>query len=533
MQTKIIVTVILILGFLLRVINISNNPLSLYGDELTIVQDAYSLYKTGSDQLGNRFPLTFQMGAGRPAGYVYASIPIVAFFGPTALAVRMLSILSGLGIIALIYLLGKRLFSQKVGLCAAFIAAVSPWDIALSRGGFEAHFALFLVLLGTYFFIKAKENTLFYLISALSFGLTLHTYPTYKISLVLFLPLLLWYQGGAGKKHFFAGMVVFFLLGILAFSQTFIGGSEVRFSAINVFSQEKLKEEILQKINFERTISSLPANLVPYFHNKPVEYAKVLIGNYLQNFSMDFLILHGDRNPRHNMATMGEIYFVEIIFIFIGLLTLWQKNRKIFVFIVSWLVLAPIPTAIVDLPHALRSSFMLPPLVIISAIGLNFLINKKMQIILAVLFFVFIIQFAFFIQKLYFLAPSEYSNFWSYSAKVASGLAMQGQSKYKYIFLSDAIDSIEFAYPVYSKVDPAQVILQNKDNIKIGNYKFKKFDNVYIGHIPKGDINQFVENLDGTVLFIGNPDLKDAIRNYETILDQKGLSILAIKKVYK
>jgi len=171
--------------------------------------------------------------------------------------------------------------------------------------------------------------------------------------------------------------------------------------------------------------------------------------------------------------------------------------------------------------------------VIISAIGLNFLINKKMQIILAVLFFVFIIQFAFFIQKLYFLAPSEYSNFWSYSAKVASGLAMQGQSKYKYIFLSDAIDSIEFAYPVYSKVDPAQVILQNKDNIKIGNYKFKKFDNVYIGHIPKGDINQFVENLDGTVLFIGNPDLKDAIRNYETILDQKGLSILAIKKVYK
>lgn len=533
MQTKIILTTVLILGFLLRVINISNNPPALYGDELTIVQDAYSLYKTGSDQLGNLFPLTFQMGAGRPAGYVYSSIPFVAIFGPTALAVRMLSILSGLGIIALIYLLGKILFSQKVGLSAAFIAAVSPWDIALSRGGFEAHFALFLSLLGVYFFLKAKEKGIFYIFSALSFGLTLHTYPTYKVSFVLFLPLLIWYKGVISRKYFFIGVILFFILGLSALSQTFLGGSEARFRSINIFSQEKLKEEILQKINFERTISSLPANLVSYFHNKPVEYAKVLIDNYLQNFSMDFLILHGDRNPRHNMATMGEIYFVEIVFIFIGLLTLWQKNKKIFVFIISWLVLAPIPTAIVDLPHALRSSFMLPPLVIISATGLNLVINKKIKIILAVLFFVFIMQFAFFIQKLYFLAPNEYGNFWSYSAKVASELAMQNQSKYKYIFLSDAIDSIEFAYPVYSKVDPTQVVLQNKDRIKIGNYQFKKFSNVYIGYIPQGDTNQFVENLDGPVLFIGNPDAEDTMRDYETILDRKGLLILAIKKVYK
>lgn len=517
MQTKIILTAVLILGFLLRVINISSNPLSLYGDELTIVQDAYSLYKTGSDQMGNRFPLTFQMGAGRPAGYVYGSIPFVALFGPTALGVRMLSILSGLGIIALIYLLGKRLFSQKVGLFAAFITAVSPWDIALSRGGFEAHFALFLALLGIYFFIKAKEKEVFYIFSALSFGATLHTYPTYKVSFVLFLPLLLWYQGARTRKYFFIGLILFLIFGFSVLSQTFLGGSEARFGSINVFSQEKLKEEILQKINFERTISSLPANLVSYFHNKPMEYAKVLIDNYLQNFSMDFLILHGDRNPRHNMATMGEIYFVEIIFIFIGLLTLWQKNKKIMLFFISWLVLAPIPTAIVDLPHALRSSFMLPPLVIISAIGLNLLINKKMKIIPTVLFFVFIMQFAFFIQKLYFLAPSEYSNFWSYSAKVASELAMQNQSKYKYIFLSDAIDSIEFAYPVYAKIEPILTIDQNQKRSDLNNFKFKKFDNTYIGYIPEAQVEEFLEDLPGSVLYIGSMHATTFLKDYQTL----------------
>src|SRR3989344_1930658 len=530
MQTKIIVTVILILGFLLRVINISNNPLSLYGDELTIVQDAYSLYKTGSDQLGNRFPLTFQMGAGRPAGYVYASIPFVAFFGPTALAVRMLSILSGLGIIALIYLLGKRLFSQKVGLCAAFIAAVSPWDIALSRGGFEAHFALFLVLLGTYFFIKAKENTLFYLISALSFGLTLHTYPTYKISLVLFLPLLFWYQGVRNKKYFFIGVILFFILGLSALSQTFIGGSEKRFSSINIFSQDKLKRVIEQKINLERTITDFPQSFSKYFHNKPIEYAKVLIENYLQNFSVDFLILHGDRNPRHNMATMGQIYFAEFILVVIGLFSYWQRKRKTILFLIVWLILAPIPTAFIDLPHALRSAFMIPPLAIISGLGLNQLYLQKNKMTLLLIGILLIIQFTFFIQKLFFLAPREYSNFWSYLAKRASEQALINQKNYDYIFLSDKIDAIEFAFPVYAVIEPDQVIDQNKHITSLDKYNFKKFSNVYIGNIPDEEKKLFLDNLKKPYLYIGLPDDRKYLNDYEIINNDDLLSSLLIKR---
>ena len=99
---KFIFIVILILAALLRVININNNPPALYGDEITIALDSYSLLKTGQDQLGNNLPLTFSMGAGRPAGYVYAAVPFVAVFGPTPLGVRMPSILSGLGIIILL-----------------------------------------------------------------------------------------------------------------------------------------------------------------------------------------------------------------------------------------------------------------------------------------------------------------------------------------------------------------------------------------------------------------------------------------------
>ena len=539
-MNKYILISVLVLAFFLRVVNIQNNPPALYGDELTIALDANSLLYTAKDQLGNVLPLTFAMGAGRPAGYVYGSIPFITIFGPNAVGVRMLSILSGVGIVFLLFLLCKKIFSEKVGLAAAIITAVSPWDINLSRAGFEAHFALFLGLLCVYFIILAKQRAQFYIWAAISFGLAIHTYPTYKLSLPLIAALFLWLNGWfkntkSLKNKLYLSIAGFSLVffAVLAAFQTLEGGSETRFSNINIFSQDKIKVKIEQKVNLERSISDLPANIAKYFHNKPIEYAKILIENYLQNFSVDFLVIHGDRNPRHNMATMGQIYLVEFILLLVGLLSFWQRNKRILLILLLWLILAPIPTAIVDLPHTLRSSFMLPPLIILSALGLVAALNQKNKLYLLILGLIFAFQFIFFIQKLYFLAPNEYSSFWSYPAKIASEQALQNKDKYKYIFLSDTIDSIEFAYPVYARVEPSQVLLQNKDSIMMGNYKFKKFGNVYIGHIPKADTNQFIDNLDGSVLFIGTPDTKNYLNDYETMESKEGLSILTIKKVYK
>lgn len=510
MKLNIWISAIVTFAVFLRVVNINSSPLALYGDELTIALDAHSILKTGKDQLGNPFPLTFQMGAGRPAGYVYGSIPFVALFGPSALGVRGLSILSGIGIMILLYHLGRKLFSEKVGLAAAFITSVSPWDISLSRGGFEAHFALFLAVLAFYLFIKAKEKPIFYIFSALSFGLALHTYPTYKVSLPLFLPLLQWFQAQKSvksneKKYFLISVVIILALGLLSLSQTFIGGSENRFSNINIFSNEEIKAHIEQKINSERSISTLPQSLIRTFHNKGIEYTKIFIENYLQNFSVDFLILHGDRNPRHNMGTTGEIYFVEAILIVVGLLTFWQKYRKTILFLIVWLIIAPVPTAFVDTPHALRSSFMLPPLILLASLGLTSILASKSKILFYTLGILFIIQFTFFIYKLHFLAPNEYSRFWSYSAKMASEIAINSRDQYDYIILSDQIDSLEFAYPVYAKIDAKEVIAQNQNKTNLGNFQFKKMDNVYLGFIPDGEIEKFIDSLDGSALYIGLP----------------------------
>ena len=96
-KSIIILLAILFLGLVLRIYKFSSLPL--YGDELTIVYDSYSLLKTGNDQTGAKLPLTFRMGAGRPAGYVYFSIPFVKILGPTIWGERALSLLSGMGIV--------------------------------------------------------------------------------------------------------------------------------------------------------------------------------------------------------------------------------------------------------------------------------------------------------------------------------------------------------------------------------------------------------------------------------------------------
>src|SRR4051812_49148080 len=92
-----LMVILLLIAFFLRADDINNNPRGLYGDELTITLDSYSILHTAHDSTGAFLPLTFRMGAGRPGGYVYGSTAFIALFGPGPLGVRSLSILSGLG----------------------------------------------------------------------------------------------------------------------------------------------------------------------------------------------------------------------------------------------------------------------------------------------------------------------------------------------------------------------------------------------------------------------------------------------------
>jgi len=454
------------LGFLLRIYRISTLPM--YGDELTMVYDTYSILKTGRDATGQAFPLTFKMGAGRPAGYIYASVPFVYLFGPTELGIRSLSILSSLGIIVLMYFLGKKLFGEKVGFIASFVASISLWDIYLSRGGFEAHFALFLALLGITSFLYRK-----YIFWAIAWGFAIFTYPTFKLTLPLMFLILVWFNGikNTIKNKFFVGsLIILAVFGGFAVKETFKGVSEQRFLSINIFSDTNIRQQVIQLVNEERIDSTLPAILKPVFYNKPLQYFRILLDNYSENLSTKFLYIRGDSNPRHNPGEWGMLYLIELPLLFIGIINLWKKEKKTLALIIGWILITPLATMFLNDAHGLRNAFMLPPFILLTSYALSNL-PKRLAILSVTLL---LIQLIFVLQRIYFLAPNKFATFWSTEAKKVSLLTINSPDKNKAIILSTKkIDNIEYAYEVYAKVDP---------NLVISQYgKFPKvYDNIVI-----------------------------------------------------
>lgn len=459
-----ILVVILILGFTLRFFKLTSLPL--YGDELTMVYDSYSILKTGTDQTGEPFPLTFKMGSGRPAGYVYASIPFIALFGTTEIGVRGLSLASGMGIIILMYFLGKKLFTEKVGLVASFLASISLWDIYLSRAGFEAHFALFLALFGVTLFLYQK-----YIPMALLFGLAVFTYPTFKLTIPLVILLLVFFSGfwkTFKNKSFVLAFIILLIFAVVSLLESFRGVSEARFADLNVLSANR--EHVTQKINEQRFLSTLPERFKPLIYNKPYMYGRILLDNYVENLSPSFLFLRGDLNPRHNPGEWGMLYLFEFPILLIALYEMVNNKDKRILFLTVWIMIIPVATMLMGQTHALRNNFMLPPFLLITAYTLSkFSLKTNLAFI-----FLFLAQLVLILVNLYTFVPNKFGSFWSSEAKTTSLKAIS-DSKNGMVILTTKIDNIEYAYPVYAKIDPKEVIAQ------YGNFP-KVYGNVIISN---------------------------------------------------
>jgi 4-amino-4-deoxy-L-arabinose transferase-like glycosyltransferase len=107
----IILGFIVVIAFLLRFIQVSNNPPSLSWDEVSIGYNAYSILKTGMDEHGRFMPLDTFIGYGdyKPPLSIYITIPFFALFGLNELSVRLPSVLFGTGIVALMYFVIQEL----------------------------------------------------------------------------------------------------------------------------------------------------------------------------------------------------------------------------------------------------------------------------------------------------------------------------------------------------------------------------------------------------------------------------------------
>jgi 4-amino-4-deoxy-L-arabinose transferase-like glycosyltransferase len=149
-KSVVIILVITLAAAYLRLANLGVP--SFWVDELDFVDAAKSMLRVGEPLLDSGYPYP------RAPLQTYSLMASFKLFGVSEFSSRLPSAIFGILSIPLIFIIGRGLFNERVGLLSALFLAVSPFAIGWSRGC--RMYALFqlLFLAGVYFFYRGFEN---------------------------------------------------------------------------------------------------------------------------------------------------------------------------------------------------------------------------------------------------------------------------------------------------------------------------------------------------------------------------------------
>jgi hypothetical protein len=112
-----------------RVVSLHSAPPALHFDE--------AVYGLMARQIGRGYwPVFFPAYTGREPLYMYIMAGVFRLLGSSDVTLRLTSALIGIGTIPALFLLGRELYSRRVGLLAAAIMAGNYWHLSLSRNGY-------------------------------------------------------------------------------------------------------------------------------------------------------------------------------------------------------------------------------------------------------------------------------------------------------------------------------------------------------------------------------------------------------------
>lgn len=464
MKSNVLLAIIIIFGFLIRIIGVDLVPPSLNWDEVSHGYNAYSILKTGKDEWGQTLPLIFRAyGDYKLPVYIYTAVPNIALFGLTPIGVRLPSIIAGTISIFLIYLLSKRLFSEqkeseKISLWSAFLFAVIPWSLFISRIAVEANLALALILAGIYFFPKKL------LFSSLFLGLSVWTYNSSRVFVpFLIIGMCVIYRNElflVYKKHrtsFIFSTILILIFLIPMFFQLINPIGTARYKELQILDQGAIAH-----IEESRNNSELPPILNRLINNKFVYFGSTAGTQYISHFLPGFLFFTGGDHYQFSVPNRGLIYFVLIPFLLFGFWLLIKNIRSPnYQFILFWLIIAPIASSITrDSPHVLRSTILLPVLLLIISLGLS----KLKELGTLLMFILIVLFFGSYMYSYSTTYKDNYSWAWQYGYKDVANYAKQNYDNYDQIIMTKKYGEPHEFVLFYNQWNPK--LYQNDENLK-------------------------------------------------------------------
>lgn len=509
MKTKIFLCLIIGFGFILRVAYVDQFPKTLYGDEQAFAWNAYNILKLGEDEYGNPYPLQFRsFGDYKSPLPVYLLVPFIKIFDLTIFAIRLPIVLFSALTVFLTFKLARIFFDKKTSLISAFLLAVSPWHVHLSRGFFESTLSLFFFVGGIYFFLNSKNRLRIIIVSMTFFALSLYSYFTPRILVPIFLVLLVWYMKSVKTRNFWVGLIFFVFISLPLLRFAIFDSGLSRFNKLNV----AMDRTITESVNKERFASQLSPGWKIIFHNKATVWVRMVTQNYLEHLSLNYWYIFGDNSLRYFLGNMGMFYLLELPFIIYGLYILWRDKRRVALFFVFWVLLSPIPASLVGKPFALRSMAMLPTPFFFVAYGINGLIRRVnstrfMMLCVFLLALGYVWSIFTVLIRYYREYPVYAATWWGWENKAALDYAKSNESLYEKIFLSDYYSGITLAYAVYNKVDPLEYRrVINNPIVLADNRHFFRFGKLYFGSLDLDGERIESKIIPPNSLYIGRPE---------------------------
>ena len=493
-----ILGLIVLFSFFVRVWKIDKVPPSLFGDELDVGYQAYSILKTGKDYSGRMIPLQFRSFTEyRTPLYLYSAVPTVAVFGITPLGVRLPAVFFGVcGVIAIYLLVSEITGSKVLGTLSSLLLAVSPWHIHYSRAGFEVTLLLSLFIFGLYFFLRGLRSPQWFIPSAVFLVLTPWAYSTAQLylPLTIFFLLILWSRNifrPKAKGYVLISGLIFLFISIPYAWSTYFGGGTDRFSSLSIFNNPVMEGSVGEK-RFEDglmlpLISKIGLDRV--FHNKYVFFLDEFGKNYIKTFSTEFLFLSGDGNPRHNSSGTGELYTIEAVLLLIGLHFLYKANidkRKKWL-VVILLLTASIPSSLTidGSNHATRLILLLIPLTIIVSYGLyglcEVVLQRYKKVLIVLIALSYLASFVSYQHFYWIHFPLATEKSWQYGWEQVVNEAINYSGQYQRVIISSHSSPAYLYFLAWSQYSPVLYQRQKDFNTVdvVGFGKARQIGNVY------------------------------------------------------
>lgn len=379
----IVIFAILVIGFILRTVNLVNLPSGLNQDEASAGYDAYSVLKYGVDRNGKSIPIYFiAWGSGQSTFLSYLMLPFIALFGLGKLTIRLPMAIVGCIAFVLVYKLLK-VHNKKITILGLAFFAICPWHIMKCRWALDCNLFPDLVLIATYIIITALRNKKMYLyyIGIAVLSLSTYSYATSYMFLPIFMAILTIYllmKKYIKIKDAIISAVIALIIALPIILFVIINSCDLNEINIGPFTIPRLYEN-----RYESTTSIFSG-----------EIFKNLKENIIHNF--DILIHQYDGSNYNAISFYGMYYVFSLPFTIIGLYKSFAEKKLEYKVLNMWFIASVLLTAVFIDGNINRMNIIVIPLVFYSILGIYEIIQNNNSIIIPIAM-VYVLSFIFFL----------------------------------------------------------------------------------------------------------------------------------------